>query len=225
MVESEDQPDPGEGAVHVVAHPAAIALAMLLRRLHGADPVRRAVVEIFVPASEHGAAGVGELQEQTVALLSFKSMPKALFDAQAAFNLLARYGEDAPATLEEIEGRIERHLATLLAWPGDGEGAPMPSLRAVQAPVFHGYSFSVWVEFEGSPGTDVLVETVGTALIDVRGPQFEPPNNVGHAGQNGIAVGAIEPDRNHSEACWMWMVADNIRLVAENGVAVARLLA
>jgi aspartate-semialdehyde dehydrogenase len=37
-------------------------------------------------------------------------------------------------------------------------------------------------------------------------------------------VGAITPDRNHPEAAWLWFVADNVRLAAENAVAVARQL-
>ena len=42
--------------------------------------------------------------------------------------------------------------------------------------------------------------------------------------QGGIAVGGIAPDRNSPEACWFWVVADNVRLMAENAVAVARQL-
>ena len=60
--------------------------------------------------------------------------------------------------------------------------------------------------------------------IEVRSIDVEPPTNVGQAGQGGIAVGAIQPDRNNSDACWFWIVADNLRLTAENGVAVARQL-
>src|SRR3974390_2696083 len=70
------------GGVHVIAPPAAIALAMFLRRLQAQDPIRRAVVQILAPASEHGAAGVEELQAQSVSLLSFKKLPHAVFDAQ-----------------------------------------------------------------------------------------------------------------------------------------------
>ena len=39
LVESEI--DDAEAAVQVIAHPAAIALALLLRRLHAQDPIRR----------------------------------------------------------------------------------------------------------------------------------------------------------------------------------------
>lgn len=224
MVESEPE-DLGEAAVNVIAHPAAIALALFLRRLHANDAIRRTVVQIFAPASEHGAKGVEELQQQTVSLLSFQSLPKAVFDSQLSFNLLARYGEEAPMALGESELRIERHLATLLDLPGEGEGAPMPSLRLIQAPVFHGYTFSAWVEFEANPGVEALESSLAIDAIDVRGGETDPPTNVGQAGQSGIAVGAILADRNDGDACWFWVAADNLRLAAENAVAVARELA
>lgn len=213
-----------EAPVHVIAHPAAIAIALFLRRLHATDAIRRSIIHIFAPASEHGAVGVSELQQQTMSLLSFKPLPHEVFDSQLSFTMLARYGAEAPVALEESELRIERHLATLLDLPGEGEGVPMPSLRVVQAPVFHGYSFSAWVEFESSPGVEALESSLASLAIDVRTGDMEPPNNVGQAGQGGISVGAIQPDRNEAEAVWFWVVADNVRLSAENAVAVARQL-
>jgi aspartate-semialdehyde dehydrogenase len=210
-----------DAAVHVIAHPAAIAAAMFLRRLQRNDPIRRSILNIFMPASEQGTKGVEELQQQTVSLLSFKPMPKAVFDAQASFALLPQFGEEAPTTIEESELRIERHLATLLDLPGEGEGAPMPSLRVIQAPVFHGYSFSAWVEFENAPEVETIENSLQMDAIDVRGADMEPPNNVGQAGQSGISVGSILPDRNDSDAVWFWFVADNLRVSAENAVAVA----
>ena len=129
------------GAIHVIAHPAAIALAMLLERASAFRPIRRSLALVFEPASERGRRGIDELQKQTVNLLSFKPLPKEIFDAQLGFNLLARYGSDAPEALETVELRIERHLASLLAL--SDRRIPLPSLRLVQAPVFHGYSMSV----------------------------------------------------------------------------------
>ena len=93
----------------MIAHPAAIALALFLRRLHA----QRSDAPLGDPDLRAGQrtrrAGVDELQQQTVSLLSFKSMPKDVFDAQLSFNMLARYGEEAPVALEESELRIERH--------------------------------------------------------------------------------------------------------------------
>jgi aspartate-semialdehyde dehydrogenase len=224
LVESPAEEGFEETRLHVIAHPAAIALALLLRRLHTNDPIRRAVVQIFAPASEQGKEGVEELQQQTISLLSFKPLPHAVFDTQLSFNMLARYGDESPVSLEDTELRIERHLATLLGLAGEGEAAPIPSLRVVQAPVFHGYTFSVWVQFEDSPDLEAVEGSLAAANIEVRSGEFEPPNNVGQAGQSGIAVGAIAPDRNDPDALWLWMAADNYRLAAESAVAVARQL-
>ena len=207
-----------KGPVQTIAHPAAIAIALLLTHLGKAGAVRRSVIEIFEPVSERGKAGIDELQKQAVALLSFKPLPKAVFDAQISFNMLSEYGSDAPQSLEEIELKIDRHLASLLA----ASGAPMPSLRLIQAPVFHGYSVSVWVEFEENPGMNRIFQALGSGNIDVRTKDHEPPTNVGVAGQGGITVGSIAQDRNQPRAWWLWLVADNLQIAAENAGEVVR---
>ena len=210
-----------DDAVHVIAHPAAIAIAMVLHRLHQRYPVARSVIHVFEPASARGTPGVEELQQQTVGLLSFKNMPKKIFDAQLSFNMLARYGDEAPEALESAELRIERHLATLLS-RGAGSSAvpPMPSVRLIQAPVFHGYSLSLWLQFEQSPGVSLVESALDGEHVDLRVSDLEPPNSVGVAGQDGIAVGAVAMDRNDPQACWCWLAADNLRLAAENAIAV-----
>jgi aspartate-semialdehyde dehydrogenase len=206
-------------SVHVIANAAAIALALVLARLHAAHKITRALANIFEPASEHGIRGVEELQQQTVGLLSFKGQPKEIFDAQLAFNMLPRYGEEAPVALEDAELRIERHLASLLAHSGH---APMPSLRLIQAPVFHGYGISLWIEFASNHGVAGIEQTLEDDPIDVRTAGTEQPNVVGMAGQSGVAIGSIAPDRNNPQAAWLWIVADNLRLQAENAIAVAQ---
>jgi aspartate-semialdehyde dehydrogenase len=214
---AEPAADPISAPVQVIAHPAAIALAMLLAKLVKASPLRRSVVHVFEPASERGQRGLDELQQQTVAVLSFKKLKTDVFDAQLGFNMLARYGEEALEPLEGIEQRVERHLASLLAaWPG----VPMPSLRVIQAPVFHGHSFSVWAEFETNPDVAAISRELSKQGVDVR--PDDPPTNAGVAGHSGISVGAIAADPNNSRACWFWLVADNLRLAAENSIAVAR---
>jgi aspartate-semialdehyde dehydrogenase len=205
--------------ITVIPHPAAIALALFLTQLRKAGAIRRSVVEIFEPASERGKEGIDELQKQTVGLLSFKPLPKEVYDAQVSFNLLPKYGSDSPHSLEEIELKIDRHLASILA---SSANVPMPSLRLIQAPVFHGYSLSVWVEFEENPGRDAIVEAITLPRIDVRAKDEEPPTNVGVAGQGGIAAGAITADRNDPRAFWFWVVTDNLRISAENAMEVAR---
>jgi aspartate-semialdehyde dehydrogenase len=207
----------GSATIQVIAHPAAIAVAMFLGRLAAVAKIRRSVVHVFEPASERGRKGLDELQQQVVGVLSFKKLKTEVFDTQLAFNMLARYGEEAIEPLEGIEQRVERHLASLLtSWPG----VPMPSLRLIQAPVFHGHSISAWVEFEENPGVEALTRKLAAAGIDVR--PDEPPTNAAIAGQSGLSAGAIAVDPNNPRACWFWLVSDNLRLAAENAVAVGR---
>jgi len=206
-------------AIQVIAHPAAIAIALVLTRIQQVFPFRRSIVHVFEPASERGTAGIEELQQQTVNLLSFKPLPKKVYDAQIAYAMLPGFGEDAPLSLAEIEARIERHLATLLSLSGS---VPIPSLRLIQAPLFHGYSFSLWIEFEKNPGVAALQQVLNEPPIEVRGPDLDPPNNVAVAGQAGVSVGAISIDRNHPQAMWLWMAADNLHLAAEAAADVLR---
>jgi aspartate-semialdehyde dehydrogenase len=193
-------------------------IAIVLQRLHRTFPVARAIVHVFEPASERGTPGIDELQQQTVNLLAFKPQPKKVFDAQLAYAMLAQFGAEAPVRLGDVEDRIERHLASLLERM---DGPPMPSLRLIQAPVFHGHSFSFWIEFEDAPELSDLEDTMSQDPFDLRSADLEPPNNVGIAGQSGVAIGAIMPDRNSGSAFWIWAVADNLRLAAETAALIA----
>ncbi len=204
----------------VAAHPAAIAIALVLSRLHPNFPIARSIVHVFEPASERGKSGIDELQRQTVSLLSFQELPKEVFDAQLSFNMLSRLGEDSAVQLHEVEDRIDRHLATLLERVETG--APMPSIKLIQAPVFHGYSLSFWIEFEDAPDVNELEGALGGDWVDVRAENLEPPDNAGIAGQSGISVGAITPDRNNGSAVWLWLAADNLRLTAETAALIAK---
>ncbi len=203
----------------VVAQPAASALALVLTRLAMFRPIKQSVVEIFEPASESGKRGAEELHKQTTDLLSFRSLEKSFFDAQLSFNLLAQYGKEAPESLAEVEQRIERHAATIVS-DEHASAVPMPSLRLIQAPTFHGYSISLWVEFEaalhGKPlSATELGEALASVQIEVRGPDEDAPTNVGASGQSGLIAGDIRVDRNNPRAAWFWVVADNLRLTAD----------
>ena len=199
-----------------LAHPAAAALALVLARLSRVATVQQTIVHVFEPASEQGRRGVSELHQQTTSLLSFKPLEKSLFDAQLSFNLLSQYGEEGTAKLSRTEQRIEHHVATLIA--GLGSNVPMPSLRVVGAPVFHGYSLSVWIEFANAVNVDTLSEALASAQIEVRATNEEAPSGASIAGQSGLIAGDIRIDRNNSRAAWFWIVGDNLRLAADAAV-------
>jgi len=205
----EDLPEarlaPEPSRIQVVPHPAASTLVALLRTLHAGHTLERAVAQILVPASEFGRSGVEELQKQSSQLLSFQPLEKTVFPGQLAYNLLA-------GTLSNTESRIEKHVASLL---GRTPEVPMPSLRAIQAPVMHGYSFSVWVQLGSRDGAAKTLENGG---FDVW--EDDAPTVVGVAGQSGMSIGALQPDGNDRTGLWIWVVADQYRVAAGQCVSL-----
>ncbi len=211
---------PPASPVHLVPHPGAWLLAQFLNDLHAQHPVKSAVVTLFEPASESGRPAIDELQKQTVALLSFKAIPKTQYDAQLTFNILPHTGEDAVVTLGDRETRICRELQQLSRL--HGAGLPVPSVRLVHAPSFHGYAASVWVEFASRPNVPAIIAGLKQENVDVRDESLDPPTAAGAANQDGYAVGAIEADRNHPAAAWFWLAADNFRLPADVAIDILR---
>ncbi len=203
----------------VVAHPAAVTLALLALRARKAGTLRRIVATVFEPVSEQGRRGMDELHEQTVNLLSFQQLPTGVFDAQVAFNMLGRYGEAAEHSLESAEQRIVAHLGKLL-----GDRVPVPALALVQAPVFHAHTFSLYMEMENSVSTgDFSRALAGEHVLLARSPE-EAPSNVNIAGKDEIMV-AVRRDAVHENGFWLWAAVDNLRLAALTAVDCASALA
>jgi len=201
--------------VIVPAHPAAVVLALLLERARAVAEMRSVVATVFEPASEQGRRGMDELHQQTVNLLSFQPMPNAVYDAQVAFNMLARYGERAPAGLEPIERRILDHFQKI-----GSPRVPLPSLMLVQAPIFHGHVFSVYIELEKKTAVGDFAQALAGAHVAVA-RAGESPSNVGAAGQDEIMV-ALRRDLQHDNAFWLWAAADNLRVQSVSAVEAAQ---
>jgi aspartate-semialdehyde dehydrogenase len=206
----ELQPGPA-----VVAHPAAVVLALLLARLHAALPVKRVVATVLEPASEHGQKGMDELHEQTVNLLSFQQLPKNIFDVQVAFSMVARYGELSATSLSSVTERVVKHYKKIV-----GDRAPVPSLVMVQAPVFHGHAFSLNVQFEQPTAVSQVSGALAGEHVAVIGDSEEAPNNVNAAGQGDILV-SVTPDSADAQSVWVWATSDNFRVAATTAVESA----
>ena len=202
-------------AAVVSAHPAAVVLALLVTRAARAGALARPpVVTVLEPASEHGRRGMDELHQQTVNLLSFQQMPTAVFDAQIAFNLLARYGEQSTPTLESVEQRIVRHYRLI------ADGEPVPSLMLAQAPVFHGHVFSIYIELTKPVAEGDFAQALAGEHVEVARLAADSPSNVAAAGQENIMV-AVRRDAQHTNGFWIWAAADNFRIAALTAVDCA----
>jgi aspartate-semialdehyde dehydrogenase len=204
----------------VPAHPGALALALLLERVQDAAPVRFAGVTLLAPASEFGRLAMDELHQQTVSLLSFQNIPRAVYDAQAAYNLLSGMGESAKPSLPRLEERIRRHYEAL----GGGRW-PSLALQAVAAPVFHGHTFSIAIELERAVEITTMEEALTGSRIDLVLEDTDSPSNLAATGQNDVLVRLrpIQEGRNPTQTSrfWLWAASDNLRLYAQNAVECA----
>lgn len=203
----------------VCAHPAAVALALLLERAQRAGAIRCATATVLEPVSEHGRAAMDELHQQTVALLSFQQLPKDVYDIQVAFNAIAAAGEDAKINLGEIEARIHRHYQLL----SHGK-LPRLALQLVQVPVFHGHNFSVAIEFDQSTTVEQLQEALSGSHIEVVLGDADAPSNLTSTGQGDILVRHRpgEPGAGRAHIFWLWASTDNLKLAAYNAVECAQ---
>jgi aspartate-semialdehyde dehydrogenase len=200
----------------VVAHPAAVTLALLLLRARKAGAIRSAVATVFEPASEQGQRGMDELHQQTVNLLSFQPLPKDVFDEQVAFNLLARYGQKSQLSLESVETRVRRHYQKIA-----GADAPQPAVMLLQPPVFHGHTLALFLEMEQTVDQEKVAHALAGDHVTLAGAEDDSqPNNVNTAGQANILV-SLKSEASRPNGIWVWAAADNLRVAAMTAVECA----
>ncbi len=204
------------GQIITLAHPVASALTLVLSRLAMYQAPVRVVANVLEPASERGQRGITELHKQTAALLAFKPLPKDVFDAQLAFNTLAQLGSEAQLSLEQIERKIHTQTMKLAAQVKAQAAVAQMSLRLIQAAVFHGYSVSLYVEFGAKADRKAAEEALACAQIEVRALGEETPDLVAAASASGLLAGDIRVDATNSKAIWIWVVFDNLRLLADS---------
>ena len=186
------------------ANAAALALALIMERLNDVAEIRFAAATVLQPASEYGKEGLDELHQQTVSLLSFQNMPRAIFDTQVAYNTLSSFGESATANLAASERRIRRHYAALA-----GDRLPELRLQLIHAPVFHGHTFSICIELAQAVPLAAIEDALGGDHLDLVLEETDSPSNLAAAGQNDVliwlkpepAVGPRLSGRRRSSGC------------------------
>jgi aspartate-semialdehyde dehydrogenase len=218
--DASSQPDLLTKAV-VPANAAALALALIMDRLSEVAEVRFSSATVMQPASEYGKEALDELHQQTVSLLSFQTMPRAIFDTQVAYNTLASFGESSTASLSKSEARIRRHYNAL-----GGDRLPELRLQLLHAPVFHGNTFSICIELDHAVPLSVIEDALGGDHMDLVLEETDSPSNLAAAGQNDILVW-LKPEPpvprliGETSRFWLWAASDNLRLAAQNAVECA----
>ena len=218
--EGTSRPDLLTRAV-IPAHPAALSLALIMKQLNDVADVRFAAATVLIPASEYGKEGLDELHQQTVSLLSFQNLPRAVFDTQAAYNTLASFGESGVANLARTESFVRRHYAIL-----SQDRLPDLRLQIIHAPVFHGHTFSICIELAQPVPLSSIEDAFGVDHLDLVLEETDSPSNLAAAGQNDVLIWLkpeppVERLIGETSRFWIWAASDNLRIAAQNAVDCA----
>ena len=219
LVLPESEPNPSPRPVAYASPTAPVIVACTLAAGFAKFRPQRIVLLLFPPVSDRDRAGIEELESQTASLLSFREIDRTVFDAQVAFNLLARHGEASKPRIEDMRAAVARDVARYLAGR-----APVPAIQLVQAPVFYGYAFAAYADLAPSSPAESFgqLEAAFAGLgVKIAAPDDASPTNVSVAGESEIHLARVEPDPSVEGGAWIWGVVDNLRLSATNAVRIA----
>jgi len=209
----------GSGGARIVipSHPAATMLALVITRLRAKWQTARGIATVMEPASQHGSAGLDEMHQQTVALLSFQAVPKDIYDAQVAFNLSAALGPETKVDLQAISARVRGDLRAIAG----GEAADALAIQLLQAPVFNGYTASVFVELDSEAFFGELETALEGGIVSVAVADDPQPSNLSATEQGQLLV-SVRPETEGLRGFWLWMAVDNLKLSAQLAIACAK---
>lgn len=208
----------------IIANPncSTIIALMALAPLHRAFGLRRATVATYQAVSGAGAAGIGELADQSRAVLDGQPVTTSVFRHQIAFNLFSHDSEVGSDGYNEEERKLLQESRKILAAPD-----LMLSATCMRVPVFRAHSEAIHAEFERdvtpAEAREVLEQAVGVRLVD------EPASNtfpmpVVASGQDDVLVGRLRTDSSRPGALALFVAGDQVRKgAALNAVQIAEL--
>lgn len=198
----------------ISAHPVAVPVCLILEALRRKFGVNLCAASVIQPASEFGQEGIDELLQQTIQTLNIQAIPKKIFDRQLAFNLYPL------ATAAAQESYALAQIANVLG------GAVPVALSVTQGTIFHGHSFSIFVQLAG----DATEQSVAEALrrsdaIAVSDADEDPYGTIEAAGGDHVLVGRVAAAAGVKGGFWIWAVVDNLRRSsALNAVLIAEFI-
>lgn len=227
LIAAEVNPEAVAGyqSSNIIACPDSSVLQTLLATfpLHQFNPLERINAVFMRAVSELGRVGMDELSSQSIALFNLKPIKSKLFQEQVAFNVLPQSGGRAVNDFEKFELSLQLELQKILEDPDIGM-----NVTAIQVPVFFGHSAALHIELRDNISTEQarkhLKRQPRLTLVG-NTDQSNFATAVTHAANDGqIYVSRVRLDPSWERGIDMWVVADNIRTAANNGVQVAEIL-
>ena len=195
-------------------------LVMVLNPLLKKSAVRRVVVDTFQSVTGTGAAALGEMKQQSKAVLDNSPVTTKEYPHQIAFNVLPHIEpfQENGYTREEMKMLYETqkilHDSNILV-----------SATCVRVPVAVSHSEAIHIEFKDpvSPQevTEMLQNETGIKVVDDPFADVYPMP-IEAAGGDDVLVGRIRKDISHPNGIAMWVVCDNLRKgAALNAIQIA----
>jgi aspartate-semialdehyde dehydrogenase len=202
------------GAEPLLASPVDATLAWLpvLRALASERAPVAGQATVLEAASASGRTGIEMLTAESLALFNQQDLPDPVDGyVPLAFDLHPNGGE-GDAREVALQAALHRLLPV----------APTVATRWVRVPVFVGQATSLRLVWEGP------VDVAGIAELLAKAPGVEMWEGAGEganlraaSGRDVTLVGRPVPDPSDPRAVRLWIVADVLRLVAANAVAIA----
>ncbi|HVN86560.1 MAG TPA: aspartate-semialdehyde dehydrogenase [Candidatus Binatia bacterium] len=211
-----------ERGIVAVPSPIALQLAGVLESLRAAAGLKRVVVSTYEPVSEAGRAGVEELSQQAVALLSGGDVEVQTFPQRIAFSVLPQVGEFLAGGYTRAEQQLINQTRRVLNDPDLAITA-----TCVRVPLFYGSSQSVNVQtaepLSAADARTVLGRAPGMLVEDdVSAGLYPSPLTA--VGRDATIVGRIRDDESAEHAINLWLSGDNVRCAALTAVVIAEML-
>jgi aspartate-semialdehyde dehydrogenase len=200
----------------------AVAVAVALNPLHATATIIRAVATTFEPVSAAGRAGIEELQQQTIELMSGRTPETQVFPHRIAFNVLPHIGQFLAGGASSGEAQMAQAVRRLLDAPD-----LLQRITRVRIPLFFGSAIAVSIETANKLTADEARECLRVApgiLLrdDILTHAYPTPADT--VGQDATSVGRIREDEM-GNVLDFWIAIDNIRKgSAVNAVQIAELL-
>jgi len=96
-------------------------------------------------------------------------------------------------------------------------------LMLIQAPIFHGHAFSLYIELERATDMANFTAALAGDHVEIWGGGEDSPSNVNAAGQEQIQV-LVRQDTQRKAGFWIWAASDNLRISAVAAVESAESL-
>ncbi len=210
----------------IIANPncSTIQMVVALKPIHDAVKIKKIRVATYQAVSGAGQKGIEELELQSRAWVSGKSIPPAQkFAHQIAFNLVPQIDVFTDNGYTKEEMKMVNETRKIMESPEMGVSA-----TCVRVPVYRSHSEAVWIETE-KPITPqevrkLLSKAPGIVLQDEPEKSVYPMPLPAEA-QQSTFVGRIRQDLASPNGISLWVVSDNLlKGAALNAVEIAELL-